>query len=129
MKTCKKCKEQKPVTEFGKDKRVKSGLTARCKSCNNSAIYAYKKQNPHLSKNLHLLSRYKITLEDKENIIAKQNGKCKICENKLDRGIHTCVDHCHTTGKVRGVLCSACNKLLGHANENQKALQTQYNIY
>ena len=123
MKQCKKCLETKPLNEFGKDKRVKSGLTARCKNCNNEAIYSYKKQNPHLSKNLHLLSRYGITLDTKQKMMEDQDNKCAICEKELNVEANTCVDHNHVTGEIRKILCSPCNKMLGHANENIQTLK------
>lgn len=51
-----------------------------------------------------------ITLEQKETLIQSQNGKCKICGNPM---VRCYVDHDHTTGKIRGILCNACNLALG----------------
>jgi hypothetical protein len=123
MKQCKSCKQTKPFSDFGKDKRVKSGLTARCKFCNNQAIYEHKKKNPHLAQDLHLKSRYGITLETKQNMIAAQNNQCAICKDELINSKDTCVDHSHTTGKIREILCASCNKMLGYAKDNAKTLQ------
>ena len=60
-----------------------------------------------------LFRTYGITLEQKQQMIAGQNGKCAICNNALDNGKFTCVDHDHTTEQIRGILCRDCNVGLG----------------
>jgi hypothetical protein len=52
--------------------------------------------------------------------IAAQNSKCAICYKDL--GKDPCADHCHKTGKQRGVLCRKCNAMLGHAKDNPEIL-------
>lgn len=52
-------------------------------------------------------------------------GKCKICEKELHEEIH--IDHNHTTGKVRGILCGKCNKGLGQFNDNIEFLTNAIN--
>lgn len=47
-----------------------------------------------------------------------QKGCCAVCQQKLDQGKHTCVDHCHETGNVRGLLCTNCNVALGHFKDS-----------
>lgn len=72
----------------------------------------------------HLKQKYNLSLEDYDILLYKQNNKCAICgkENKitenniLSKGLH--VDHCHKTGKVRGLLCYLCNTMIGKAKEN-----------
>ena len=54
-------------------------------------------------------ARYGITLEEKQRRFAEQNGLCAICHLRPA----TDVDHSHTTGKVRGLLCHRCNKGIG----------------
>jgi hypothetical protein len=57
-----------------------------------------------------------------ESMKAEQGGKCAICPNLLEgRNCH--VDHCHTTGRVRALLCSGCNLMLGHAKETPERLR------
>jgi len=63
--------------------------------------------------------RYKITIEEYEELYAKQNGVCAICERPenltKDGKIHMlAVDHNHETEKVRGLLCMNCNTRLGY---------------
>lgn len=63
-----------------------------------------------------LYRKFKITHQDYLNMLANQNGKCKIC-NSASTGDknkkHFLVDHCHKTGKIRGLLCRPCNQGLG----------------
>ena len=61
-------------------------------------------------------------------MLEKQNYKCKICGNGEEEAGHELrVDHCHNTGKIRGLLCSQCNTALGLLKDNpdniQKALE------
>ncbi len=58
-----------------------------------------------------LRRQYGISLAQYELILARQNGACAICRQKSKRTL--CVDHCHETGKVRGLLCTKCNSALG----------------
>jgi hypothetical protein len=71
---------------------------------------------------------YKLTLEDYNLMVEKQKGCCKICGKHVSslKGKKTrlCVDHCHTTGKVRGLLCEPCNTLLGMAKDDTRTLQS-----
>lgn len=53
------------------------------------------------------------TLDDFERFWAKQKGKCGICKKSLKRSPRPHLDHCHTTGKLRGLLCYSCNTKLG----------------
>lgn len=48
-------------------------------------------------------------------VLEKQNGKCKLCG---DKPAVPCLDHCHSTGVNRGVLCRGCNALLGKIENN-----------
>lgn len=57
-----------------------------------------------------LRRKYNLTVEDYDNMYAQQDGMCLICEEAHDK---LCVDHDHTTGIVRGLLCGKCNRSLG----------------
>ena len=69
---------------------------------------------------------YGITVEDYDAMLEAQNGGCGICENALkDRSGHRkyfAVDHCHVTGAVRGLLCTACNVLLGQYEKKREGI-------
>ena len=70
-------------------------------------------------KGFNLQKLYGITLDDYNKMLTEQNHSCKICERHVDEFDRTlAVDHCHTTGKVRGLLCSNCNTALGLMKED-----------
>jgi hypothetical protein len=65
---------------------------------------------------------YGMTLEDHHRMLAQQQGLCKICNRrKSDQSL--CIDHCHSTRKVRGLLCSNCNTGLGLYDDNPDLLR------
>jgi hypothetical protein len=72
------------------------------------------------SQRRRLLGRYGLTIKAWENLFAQQGRVCAICGKDKNTGrngtFHT--DHCHATQKVRGILCSSCNTLLGLANDS-----------
>lgn len=86
-------------------------------------------------RNKHLKRNYGLTLFNLKQMFEKQEGKCSICEsdmkfengnyNKGDKrnGREVCVDHDHSTGRVRGLLCFHCNTAIGHLFDNPKAVE------
>jgi hypothetical protein len=68
------------------------------------------------------LQQYKLTIADFEQLKAKQHGRCAICERHPTDEFGLVVDHCHTTGVVRGLLCGSCNKALGMLGDTSHAL-------
>ncbi len=76
-----------------------------------------------LQRHRNLQFAYGITIEEYEKMLASQGGKCAICKatdsssNRGDKGwLH--VDHDHITGKIRALLCTRCNHLLGNCQDN-----------
>lgn len=66
---------------------------------------------------------YGLSIEDYNNLYLKQEGKCKICERHQDDfKKRLSVDHCHKTGKIRGLLCDDCNTSLGKFRDDLKTL-------
>ncbi|WEU67394.1 endonuclease VII [Xanthomonas phage JGB6] len=63
--------------------------------------------------------KYGISKEQVEEMSKAQNGCCAICNQKKKMVI----DHCHTTGRVRGLLCNGCNTAIGMMGENIEAFQ------
>jgi len=68
--------------------------------------------------------QYGITLEEYNNMLKAQDYKCAICGNQDEvEGRKLAIDHCHSTGDVRGLLCGKCNRGLGLFYDNQELLQ------
>lgn len=79
-----------------------------------------RKKNPALRRKSKLLCRFGLTLEDYDRMLVAQMGVCAICgqpENSSQRK-NLSVDHCHKTGKIRGLLCGACNLAVGNVKES-----------
>lgn len=73
-----------------------------------------------------LMMKYGITPEEYAETLESQRGGCAICGSTepKHRGPFFVVDHCHTTGKVRGLLCSPCNTALGLLGDDPKLLRS-----
>jgi hypothetical protein len=91
----------------------------RAKKLKEDPDYFKKRYNPEYWKNHHLKKKYGITGEQWQEMYDKQDGLCAICkENEA-----TCVDHCHDTGEIRGLLCRTCNTGIGHLNDDPALLK------
>ncbi len=131
MKTCTVCGQSKELSEFYNYKATKDGKMYRCKSCDNASRKKWKEINPERSyqsqRGRNLKHKYGITLDEYEHMLDKQHGCCAICEVKenntsfgVNKTLNFAVDHCHTTGRVRGLLCNQCNRSLGMFNDDIK---------
>lgn len=131
MKQCKKCHQWKPLTEYSKKnpKNRKPGLQSRCKSCAIEDINQWRSvQSLDRLKDLYLQRTYGVTLQWYQDTLALTLNTCPICKKAFhfqdtlgpDSPV---VDHCHTTGKVRGIICNECNRGLGYFRDNIVALQ------
>jgi len=65
--------------------------------------------------------KYGLAAQDYERILIEQNGVCAICKQKAQRWL--CVDHCHATQKVRGLLCDKCNTALGLLDDDSDRMR------
>lgn len=134
-KPCSKCKQIKTASEFHKNAQSVSGLTSACKQCEALRSRAYKntpagresnrrrtkrwaERHPDRARNALLKWNYGITIEEYARLEESQGGVCAICKNperhvRNGKPVKLAVDHNHTTGAVRGLLCVLCNTLLG----------------
>lgn len=62
----------------------------------------------------YLKIKYNLTEEMYKTLLKTQDFRCKICDSRFTDSLKPKIDHCHKTGKVRGVLCNTCNTGLGH---------------
>jgi hypothetical protein len=111
QKKCSDCKEVKPGTEFHRRRATFDGLTPICKACNCARANKWRTEDPERYQNSKLQSTYGISLAEYKEMEAAQNGRCMVCGEAPDGGF--VVDHCHSTGKVRALLCKFCNIGLG----------------
>lgn len=118
-KTCNRCFTEKPIEDFYKDQGSKGGYKNQCKLC----IRGYQKTYlvPDYQFAARLKSIYKITLEEYEAMEKAQDYKCFLCLKPYHRKLY--VEHCHKTGKVRGLACAPCNTTLGHLENNPEVLE------
>src|ERR1051325_379040 len=76
----------------------------------------WRTNNPTYMSERQLFRRYGLRMEDWDRLLESQNGLCAICKEPFEigsSGKHPVVDHCHKTGKIRGLLHSNCNTGLG----------------
>jgi hypothetical protein len=103
------------------------------------AVANWRLRNPEYESSFKLKFRYGITPEQYAEMLMTQNNRCAICGNKESAiNINTnkiqklAVDHCHTTGKVRGLLCQDCNRGIGKFHDDvsrlKKAIEYLTNI-
>jgi hypothetical protein len=141
MKICSRCHQEKSFTEFHKYSTQKDGYHYYCKDCRKiiektptrleyAKKYVQMRLNADSQYQQHSRrqKRYGIKPEEYIALWEKQDGKCAICkqeETALYKGRQRslAVDHCHTTGFIRGLLCNACNNGLGRFRDDIKRLQ------
>jgi len=128
MKQCTVCGIPKPLEAFTKDKQRKDGLYSQCKECKqNSGRKAYK-GNPETFLQLQRKHNYGIAAEQYQALYEQQGGVCASCrhpEIRMYKGKvrNLAVEHCHTTGRVRGLLCHDCNTALGLLREDPERIK------
>lgn len=150
MKICIRCQSVLPPCAFYLDPRTPDGLRGTCKKCRHSQELLRIEKNPQKEadyqrryrevnrekrrlqnqkwaaknkgrrKDLLLRWNYGITLERFSEMMLEQSGRCRICRGRMKTPN---IDHCHKTGKVRGLLCGRCNTALGGFQDSTKLLR------
>lgn len=126
MKRCVSCKKDLSESEFSLDSRSKDLLKPDCKSCRSAYMKnrraknpdklrvqsrTWAKNNPDKVLDSHYRAKYDISLDQFNQMCQDQEHKCFLCD-KIPKG-KLVVDHDHSTGKIRGLLCRSCNGALG----------------
>jgi len=104
VKTCNKCTETKPLAEFFMNR---GKPMARCKLCSRGT-----KSSRYF---VGIKFTYGLTRENWDALLCSQDGLCDVCDTEL---VDPCIDHCHSSGKVRGMLCRLCNIAAGALHDS-----------
>lgn len=141
MKICTRCKIKKSTTEFWKKSNSDDRLRSRCINCCNETRIPNKEAKKDYDKLYRqenglkkFSSMYKIPEERLIEAFDKSDGLCEICKkpetslaNYGTKSRRLAIDHCHTTGEFRGLLCANCNQGLGRFKDNIESLENAIN--
>jgi hypothetical protein len=102
---------------------TKEGLCGQCYARNRYMTNAdFRKRRAHSKLKAALKSR-NVSEQEYRNLLAAQGGVCAICTSSPKAGRRRlCIDHCHETGRVRGLLCDRCNRGIGLLRDNVSVL-------
>jgi hypothetical protein len=135
LKRCAGCTNLLPLEAFNRNRAKPSGRQDRCRTCQSAYDRTWRQNHPERTRQRQAASRLRnrdyyrdhalrarhgVTLEQKAQMYADQDGKCAICNTQypeLD------VDHNHDTGQVRALLCRTCNRGLGYLKDNPEILR------
>jgi len=93
-----------------------------CVECNRLAME--KRKASGYSKDRYFKTTYNLSKEEYGQLVYDAYSCCELCK-RMDLALH--VDHCHATGKIRGILCSSCNQALGLAKDDPELLRKMAN--
>jgi hypothetical protein len=132
-KRCRSCLADKSVSEFWVNRSTVDGLQAVCRECSKADNYTYRSTTKGtirvtMARFKSSLLKFSMSQSDYDAMLAKQNYVCAICQQP-ERVLHKgsprrlAVDHCHTTGRVRGLLCCHCNHAIGKLKDDPQLIR------
>ena len=129
-KMCNRCKTYKLMPEFAINKKSIGGRKSICKVCSNDAQKALYKRRREEDPEAHTLKLrkqtlkkgYGLTLDDFDRMLQEHNHVCAVCGKPESFRENLTIDHCHTTGKIRGLLCTNCNSGIGKLGDTSVAV-------
>lgn len=136
MRKCSRCQKDKAIDDFRIDAR-RGKPRASCKACDASRHREWLEKNRDQVRagdrrrwkakdrwEAHIQRNYGLAASDYDRMIVEQQGQCAICKTDKPGGRSTRfnIDHCHKSGRVRGLLCNPCNTALGKLNDSPEAL-------
>ena len=127
LKHCGGCDRDLPSGKFHRSSRTPDGMNTQCADC----VKAHRERRQleagpteyHRRWVNHLSRRYGLTEAEYCRLWSAQSGACAICGDGHATGTRfLCVDHCHETGRIRGLLCKRCNTGLGLLGDDRLGL-------
>ena len=140
-KVCAKCKTRKPASRFSQDKARTDGLYSYCKECKAAMTRSYNEKNREdvrgrqrarnktpqgrrATRSNNLKAKFGISVQEFDQRFRAQDRCCAICKRRRKTKEKSfALDHNHSTGSLRGILCHSCNRALGLADENTRLLR------
>lgn len=121
---CRQCGETKPYSEYYWE-QDKGRYKYRCRTCVGEKGRAYwRGAGSAMQRERQLAAKYGLTVAEFDAMLAAQGGGCAICSSAVNPDTNSlAVDHCHSTGKVRGILCGLCNKAIGLLRDDPLLLE------
>lgn len=134
MKKCVGCGEYKDLSAYAPNGKTRKGTQkyrSRCRDCESKRQYRIRSVKTNKDryttdrlKGYRVKHSFGITYEDWVNLMESSEWKCEICGRTIETSGRTlAVDHCHKTGRIRGVLCQRCNCAIGLMNDDPAILQ------
>ena len=117
-KVCGTCKTVHDIDNFPNDKRYPDGKSYRCKPCHSAYNKAYKARKSTELKEYRIGVKYGLTPNEYQEMV-KTTPHCPICGSEEP----LVIDHDHSTGEVRGLICQPCNKGLGFFRDNIESMK------
>lgn len=136
-KKCSRCRTDKPLDSFYVSKIHRGGRHSYCIPCHKAegaarvrrnpephraAVRRWQRRNPDKVRAQRLAIEYGIVPEEYDALLRRQAGVCAICGAACPKYSNLSVDHCHKTGRVRGLLCDPCNNGLGRFGDDPDRL-------
>jgi len=110
--------------EYLRKKRYRNKNKKKCQKYYDWYKKTHKKQGQEYRKFYRIRKKYGISKSDWLLLLKKQKNKCAICQQSLSKDLSKlCTDHCHKSGKIRGIVHNECNLLIGFCKENQTTLR------
>lgn len=110
--------EKRKVNQANHFQKYKSAYNEKRKARRAMFPDEVRAQQAKHAKKHRLKSQYGLTSDDVEAMIAGQNNRCAICGVEFSATKKPVIDHCHSSGVVRSILCSPCNTALGHIEKD-----------
>lgn len=125
------CNHCKKAFTLGDPSTYTKYCSVQCRNRYHNNKQGTKYRNSEKGKNTmfawRLRSQFNLSVDEYNNMLKNQQYSCAICETTEPTGYGWHVDHCHKSGKVRGILCSKCNQGLGLFSDNTKHLNKAIN--